>query len=198
MAYTTTADLKAYMNITSSADDTQLGNAVTRAQALVDSFTHRTFEAAADTTRTYTPLLFNDGGDLMDYDTLYLSADLFSLTSITNGDGNSVTLSNVVLLPSNVKPAYGIKIKRGINLEWNYLVSPENAISVVGRFAYTTTAPADIVAATLRIAAYLYRQREGTPDSDRAILSADGMVLASPQIPKDIITLLRPYVRRSI
>jgi hypothetical protein len=198
MAYTTTAELKAYMNITASSDDTQLGYAVTRAQAMVDQVTHRTFEASADTTRTYTPLLFNDGGDLMDYDTLYLGADLYSLTSITNGDGNAVTLTDVVLLPSNVKPVYGIKIKRGVNLAWNYTTSPENAVSVTGKFAYSLTAPADIIAATLRIAAYLYRQREGTPDSDRAILSADGMVLASPQIPKDVVTLLRPYVRRSL
>ena len=198
MAYTTTADLKAYMNITASSDDTQLGNAVTRAQSMVDKATHRTFEASADTTRTYTPLLFNDGGDLMDYDTLYLGTDLYTLTSITNGNGDAVSLSDVVLLPSNVKPAYGIKIKRGVNVEWNYVVSPENAISVTGRFAYSLTAPADIVAATLRIAAYLYRQREGTPDSDRAILSADGVILAAPQIPKDVVSMLRPYVRRSL
>jgi hypothetical protein len=198
MAYTTTAELKAYMNITASSDDTQLGYAVTRAQAMVDLATHRTFEAAADTTRTYTPLLFNDGGDLMDYDTLYLSADLYQLTSITNGDGTAVSLSDVVLLPSNVKPAYGIKIKRGVNVSWTHTTTPENSVSVVGRFAYSLTAPAEIVAATLRIAAYLYRQREGTPDSDRAILSADGMVLAAPQIPKDIQTILKPYVRRSL
>jgi len=198
MAYISTADLKSYMNITASSDDTQIGNAVTRAQAMVDSVTHRTFEAAADTTRTYTPLLLNYNGDLMDNDTIYLSADLFSLTSITNGDGNSVSLNDIVLLPSNVKPAYGIKIKRGVNLAWNYVTSPENAISVTGKFAYSQTAPADVVAATLRIAAYLYRQREGTPDSDRAILSADGMVLAAPQIPKDVMSILRTYVRRSL
>jgi len=198
MAYTSTADLKSYMNITASSDDAQLGYAVTRAQAMVEQTTHRVFEASADTTRTYTPLLFNDGGDLMDYDTLYLSTDLYSLTSITNGNGDAVSLSDVVLLPSNVKPAYGIKIKRGVSLAWNYVTSPENAISVTGRFAYSLTAPADIVAATLRIAAYLYRQREGTPDSDRAILSADGVILASPQIPKDVMSFLRPYVRRSL
>jgi hypothetical protein len=199
MAYATAADLRAYIGATATTDDTQLGNAVTRAQTEIERQTHRVFEAAADTTRYYTPLYRRDVlGDLEDDGrTLWLGADLCALTSITNGNGTAIALSDVVTIDINVKPWYAIRLKDSANIEWTFTGTPEYSISVVGRFAYSTTAPADIVSATLMLGAYLYRRREGGPDTDRNIISADGVLMAPARFPTDVSTIIKKYVRHS-
>ena len=53
MAYTTTAIAKVYLGLTSAADDTLIGTLIVRAQAMIDSYCHRTFEASADTTKYF-------------------------------------------------------------------------------------------------------------------------------------------------
>lgn len=202
MAYTTTSALKAYLGITSSADDTLLGNAIDQAYSMINTFCHRHFDPEAkhgpnDLIKYFTPLRERDGGDLLDDYTLNLGVDLASLTSITNGDGTAIPTNQVVLLPMNITPTNMIRIKSSSSYQWTYTDSPEGAVAIAGKWGYSLDAPDDIVVANLRLAAYLYRQREGTPDSDRAVLSADGVVLAAPRIPSDITAMLTPYRRRS-
>ncbi len=203
MAYTTTAALKAYLGITSSSDDSLLSDAINRAQAMIDRHCHRHFEPEADHgpaashVHYFTPLLERFGGDLLDDYTLNLSHDLAELTSITNGDGTAIPTNQVVLLPLNVVPTNAIRIKSSSGYFWTYSNSPEASVQVAGKWSYSLDVPDDIVAATLRLAGYLYRQREGTPDSDRAIMSADGVMLAAQRIPADVREILRPFIRRS-
>lgn len=199
MAYITTADLKAYMKITGSADDAQLALFAHRAQHVVESYTHRVFEwIGAGTAKQFTPTSYLDGGDLYDIVTLGMGlSEFFELTSITNGDGNAIATADVVLLPGNVTPKYAIRIKSSINVRWTFTTSIEESVTVTAKWAYSATPPPDIIQATLRIGAYLYRQRDGSPDSDRPIVSADGVVLSAPRIPSDVTELLKPYRRRS-
>jgi len=198
VAYITAAELRDYIGASSHADDTQLGYAATRAQHMVDAYCNRTFEAAADTTRYYNALDIRYGGSIDAFtQTLMLDTDLCQLTSVTNGNSQVIPTASLVLLPTNFTPKYAIKIKSNTSYVWTYVGEPDTAISVVGRFAYSITAPADIVAATIRLAAYIYRQREGTPDTDRSIISPDGFVLQAARIPTDIAVTLDPYRRRS-
>lgn len=203
MAYINATSLKAYMKVTSSDDDTQFTLAADRAQHIIEEYTNRVFEAPADTTRYYTPIVDRSyygmgyDGSLIDAYTLDLRWDLCQLTSITNGDGTSIPTNQVVFQPLNVIPTNYLHIKTSSGYYWNYTGSPEGSVAVTGRFAYSITAPANIVAAALRIGAYLYRQRDGTPDTDRPIVSADGVVLAAPRIPADVAEMLRSYKRRS-
>jgi maltoporin len=199
MAYITATDLKNYMKISGNSDDTQLALFADRAQHVVDSYTHRVFEwAGAGTVKKFTPTSYLDGGDLYDMYTLSLGLnEFFELTSITNGDGVAISTSDVVLLPQNIAPKYAIRIKSSANRTWTYTTTIEESVSITAKWSYSATPPADIVQAALRIGAYLYRQRDGTPDSDRPIVSADGVVLSAPRIPSDVLELLRPYRRRS-
>ena len=73
----------------------------------------------------------------------------------------------------------------------------ERAISVLAKWAYSLTAPDDIVAATIRLVAFLYRQRESNADLDRAVSVGDGMVLLPGRLPADIAAILEPYRRNS-
>ena len=192
MTYCSLAQLKAYVGATDSDDDALLTDCITRAEAVIDRATKRTFEASADSTRTF------DAQQDVAGRTLYLDADLCAITSITNGDGAAITALQVVSEPRNHAPYYALTLKASTGLAWTYETDPEDAISVTGRWAYSTTPPADIEQACVRLAAWLYRQKDSSSDLDRPMVSMDGATLLPAQIPADVQRMLQPYVRVAI
>lgn len=202
MAYADVADLKAYMKITSDSEDELLEQLLDAATRMIDVYCKRHFtpehvHGNDPTSKVFTPLSELNGGNLLDDYTLNLGHDLAQLTSITNGDGTPIPVSGVVLLPLNITPANMIRIKSSSGYFWSYTDSPEASVTVTGRWGYSLQVPQDIYNACLRLARYLYQQREANPDSERAVLSADGIVLAAPKIPDSILTILSPYIRRT-
>lgn len=192
MAYCSLAQLKTYVGATDNDDDALLTDCITRAEAVIDRATKRTFEASADSTRTF------DAQQDVAGRTLYLDADLCAITSITNGDGAAITALQVVSEPRNHAPYYALTLKASTGLAWTYETDPEDAISVTGRWAYSTTPPADIEQACVRLAAWLYRQKDSSSDLDRPMVSMDGATLLPAQIPADVQRMLQPYVRVAI
>lgn len=196
MSYITAADLRQYIGAVSTSDDTQLGFAAARAQQMIDTYTNRTFEAPSNTTRYYNALDLRYGGDVDAFtNELRLDVDLCQLTSVTNGNGEVIPNNVLVLLPTNFTPKYSIKIMMNTSYVWTYTGTPDMAISVVGRFAYSITPPADIVAACLALGKYIYKARTSTIDTDRAVLSSDGIILPGKNIPDAITAELDPYRR---
>lgn len=193
MAYTTAALVKTYLNVTSSNDDTLITTLIARAQALIDEFTRRTFEASADSTR-----YFDAERDVSaDSRTLFLDEDLCALTSIVNGDGTAVTLTNLVKEPRNRTPWFALTFKLNSDEVWTWDETPENSIEVTGKWAYSTAAPDDIVHACIRLAAYLYRQKDtqsGNPD--RVTVTPEGLIDMPAGLPKDIRDILTNYRRQ--
>lgn len=188
MAYTDTTTLKRYLGISSSSDDTLLGECITRAQALIDGYTGRTFEAAADTTRYFDAVANVNGRRL------YLDHDLCQITSVTNGDGVAVASDEYTALSPNMTPYYALLLLASSGKAWTYEDDPENAISIVGRWAWSVTAPTAIVQATVRLAAYLYRQKNNAQDLDRAV-AVGNTVLLPGELPRDLVQILAPYQR---
>ena len=192
MAYTTSALLKTYIGVTGSGDDTLLTALIARAQKAIDTFTGRTFEAAADSTREYTVGVDTDG------DTLYLDQDLCAITSvITDADATSpVTLATTeyITRPRNVTPYHAIQILGSSSNTWTYTDNPENGITVTGKFAFSESPPDDIIHACLRLAAYYYRQKDAGVFDTTAIPDA-GIIQIPQGIPADVKVILSPYVR---
>lgn len=188
MAYVTTALLKTYLGLSTSNDDTLLGTLIDRAQAIVDSHCKRTFEASTNTERTFDAVRDVDGR------WLYLDYDLCSINSVTNGDGSTVTTSQYTTEPRNTTPYYAIKLLDNSGVAWRYSSTPEDAITISGKWAYSTSAPNDIVHATLRLAAYLYRQRDNMTELDRTIIAGNATVLPT-SLPSDVKVILAPYRR---
>lgn len=186
MAYTTTALLKTYLGISGSGDDTLLGDIITRAQAMIDSYCRRTFEAAADTTRNFDPTT-----DVVNQ-TLWLDEDLCAITTVTNGDSTTIASSEYVTEPRNKTPYHGLTIKASSTAYWTYSTTHENSISIEGKWAYSTSAPDDIVHATIRLAAYLYRQKDNVSDIGGAAVVGDATLLPV-DLPADIKRTLAPY-----
>lgn len=189
--YTSAADLKTYLGITVSTDDALLTALITRAQKAIDSHCRRTFEASADTTRYVDASYPYVNGRYLNIRRI---GDLCAITSITNGNSTTVTSDQYVTEPRNETPYHVIKLKDNVSVTWTYTGTPENAISITGKWAYSTTAPADIVHACIRLAAFYYRQKDSNVFESVAIPSA-GVIEVPMGMPKDVSIILKPYMR---
>ena len=192
MAYCTVADVKEYLDIEGAGDDPLLDNLIERAQAAIDSHTRRTFEdPGADATRYFTVGIDTNGLELL------FDEDIYSITTVkTDADGGADTIpvTDYVTRPRNETPYYGIKILGSSNYYWDYTDDPEGGIEITGRWAYSESAPNDIVQACSRWASYLYKQRDAQVWDTTAIPSA-GIIQIPKGIPADVKILLGPYVR---
>lgn len=192
MAYATKAQVKQYLGIPSgtTSEDDLIDDIIDRVQAFVNSYTGRLFEASADTTRKFDAKRDTSDNRLM----LTFDHDLVSITSITNGDGTSVTASEYVMIPTNYSPKFAIRFKASANKYWTYEDDPEEAITIVGRWCYSLTAPLDVEQAVIRLTSYIYRQKDNAGEFDRTILAGNSTLLPT-QIPRDVLEYLHPYIR---
>ncbi len=188
MAYVAAADVRAYLGMTSSGDDALITSLCARAQAAIDRYCNRTFEASGDTTRYFDAVGPHIAGPV-----LYLDRDLCAVTTVTNGDGVAVGSTQYVTLPANDAPYYALRLKTSAGKVWTYSTDWEKAISIAGKWAYSTTAPADVVQAAVRLAAFYYRQKDAALQDVTAIEA--GVVVQPVAIPADVQALLRPYKR---
>jgi len=72
----------------------------------------------------------------------------------------------------------------------------EYAISVVGSWGYSTTAPADVKMAALQICQSAYKRRFGENVTSAATISAAGIVITPEDVPGAAWTVIRSYRRR--
>lgn len=192
MAYCSLSALTEYLGHSSSDDDALLTGIISRAEAIIDQYTHRTFEATADTTRYF------DADCDVDGPLLYFDEDICSITTVTNGDGSTISGSYYVTEPRNRAPYWGIRLKSSSGLFWEYDSNDdhENAIGVTGKWAWSQTAPADVQHACLRLAAFLYFQKDSQV-FDTTATPELGIITVPIGMPKDVKNLLEPYRRRS-
>lgn len=165
------------MSIGTTAGDVYLQACLDAAQAYVDRETGRTFEAATATARSF------DAERDVEGRMLWLGAELCSTAACTNGDGTAIDASDFVYEPRNGTPRYAITLKASSGVQWTYEDDPENAITVVGKWAYSESAPADIVQACLLIAAQQYKLQDNPGDADR-VISVDGVVIVPSSVPR--------------
>ena len=187
MAYASLDDLTQYLGIDdSTADDGKLTQFLARAQAEIDNETRRVFEVVADSTRWH-------GAGSIQGRTLFLDGDCCAITSITNGNGATVAASEYYTLPRNRTPYYALELYSDSTVAWVDGGRSGGQIAVTGKWGYSLTAPADVVQATVRLAAWFYRQKDNAA-GDQAIVTGDVTVLPA-RLPEDVRKLLWPYLR---
>jgi len=188
MAYCSVDDVKEYQGLTEATDDSLIARLIDSAQSQIDEYTARTFEASSDTTR-----YFDAVGKHIDGLSLLLDADLCSITTVTNGNDVEITSSQYTTKPRNETPYYAIRILSNSGVVWTYSTEWMDAIEITGKWAYSATAPNDIKQACIRLASFMYRQKDAQMYDVTAIEA--GTVIAPVAIPKDVAATLRPYVR---
>jgi hypothetical protein len=190
MAYTTPALLKTYVGVGDAGDDVLLTSLINAAQKYIEDDRGYAFEASADVARKFTVGKDTEGREL------YLDAWLCQITSIvTNADATvPVTLlaTEYVTHPRNYTPYHAIELLWSSNNTWTYTTNPQNGIVVTGRWAWSLTAPADIIHACNRLAAYFYRQKDAGVYDVTAIPDA-GIIQIPQGIPADVAKILNTY-----
>ncbi len=188
MAYATLDQLKEYLDVTDTANDALLTRLLDAATAEVERWTGRVFQADADSTRKFHAVEDTD----VDRVWLHLDRDLAAITSVVNGDGTDIT-ADIVPFPPD-PPHSALRIRISSTARWTYTTAPEEAIAVTGRWAYSVTPPADVVQATIRLAAYAYRQRDAQV-FDVTAAPGQGVIVVPRGFPADVRVLLAPYRR---
>jgi len=189
MSYASLANLKSYLGIatTATGDDALLADLLTRAEGIIDAYTGRHFEA--ETATKYFTI------DDIDGQNLYLwGYDLLSVTKLTNGDGVEIASGSYKLFPRNDNPKWIIRLNE--DKAWNF-TNGDSEISVAGTWGFSATAPADITHACIRLAAFLYRQKDTSADIDRPMVTGDGVTIMPSGLPADVQKLLDRYKRRA-
>ena len=183
--YCTNNEVKAYLGISGTTDDALIASLITAAQVQIDTFCHRTFEAASDSTRYFNAVSDRDGL------VLWLDADLCSITTVTNGDGVAVTSSEYTTIPKNETPYNRLKLLVSAGKSWTFTTDPDDAIIIVGKWAYSVTAPADVGQACKRLAGFMYRQKDQQMFD---VTVVEGGTRVTPlAIPNDVKEALEPY-----
>jgi len=185
---TGTHTIKKQLNL----DDDLLADLLARAQERIDQVAGWAFEAAADATHYF------DAVDDVDGRVLFLDDPLCSITSITN-NGTALTSDDYVTQPRNKTPWWGIRLKDSSSQSWTFSSTSEDAIEVTGKWAYSETAPADIVHACLRLAGYYYKQRDAQV-YDVTASPEMGQITIPQGMPRDVREILTkpPYKRVGI
>lgn len=191
MAYCTLAELRRQIGVSSTSDDTLLEELIEQAQALIDAQCGRVFEAAADSTRTF------DAVDRVRGRLLILDDDLAQITSIINGDGETLQTTHYTTEPRNATPYWGIRLLSSSNRYWTYATDSEDAISITGRWAYSVTADTMVKRAALDTAQLLYSMRDNLADATRPLLAGDGNIILPTEYPKSLKVLIATRRRRT-
>lgn len=197
--YINTSELQAYLFGTTGTiafgggtiaptQQSLMGTAINNAEAAIDTYTRRTF---AGTAGTYYVSRFGQGQ--VRGQALYLDSDLYSLVGIINGDSQVIPTGSVWLEPRNEGPPYRIvRLKSSYVWTWN----TDSDVAISGTFGYSTTPPADIQQATVRLAAYLYRLKD-VGVADVSGFPEAGEVTLPKGLPDDVRLILERYRSRS-
>lgn len=199
MAYIDLASVKAELNIptATTTDDSLLTGYITIAQRTIEApppvGTGRVFEYSSDTTRYLdapaTPSGDPDGASYVL--PLWDVGDLCAITTVTNGDGIVIPSTAYITNPRYKTPYFELRLKRYSGYLWDYSSTNEAAIAITGRWSYSTTAPADISRAALRMVVWLYRSKDNA-NADQTVQTDQGIILPN-KLPNDIAQILAGY-----
>jgi hypothetical protein len=192
MAYTDESLVRTYLGISTTGDAAIITGLTVNASAYIDNYTGRTFEhSSVGATRYFTVGRETKGRVLV------LDEDLCKIDEIvTDADGTPTTVGSTeyVTVPRYVKPYAEIHLLSSTTKSWTYETDPENGVYITGKWSFSTDAPTDIAHACLRLAAYLYRQKDSQVFDVTAIPDA-GVITVPQGIPPDVKLLLDPYRR---
>jgi len=131
---------------------------------------------------------------------LMLDDDLYSLTSVVNGDGTTlVENTDFVQVPFNGLPKYKLEMIGTNYWKAQGNTNPVRCILVSGTWGYCDIAdvPGDLVEACLMIVSSAYNRRLGENVMQKVQVSTAGAVISPDDVPAKSADILRCYQRHS-
>jgi hypothetical protein len=186
--YATLAQLKDYLSITSTADDALLTDLLERATAVIEQMTRKAFAGTlTSTAREFgREAMLWDGVMKRDYLLLPSGCYIAALTGAKDGDGAAIPLTEIDKHPPDAP--YTVLARR--DKRW---CGRTQTAEITAIWRYSIAPPDDIVHATIRLAAWLYRQRGTANDPDRPTVADGGLVLLPSALPDDVRLILERY-----
>ena len=196
MAYVTAAEYQEYMNammggniaVLDVANTGFLNMLLEQATQFVESETKRKFFAVT-ATRYYDirSTVFTAPQLLM------LDDDLLEVTTLVNGNGETIPSGNYWLEPFNRLPAWGLKLKA--SQAWAF--DTDGRVSVTGKWGYSLTPSDDVKRIVIRLAYVFMQKRTATGDVEIVGNPSQlgGVLKYGSYIPSDIRDWLRRHRR---
>jgi len=190
--YVTLAEFKIFADIdsTEANDDTAIENIIEGVSRYMDGRTERTFYARTETRYFNVP---KDRGR-----SLFMDDDLLTITTLTNGDGDTVASSEYHLLPKNLTPYNEVRLTKSTTEYWDVDSSGDDefVISIAGTWGYMAAHTDDIREACSMIAQSFYKRRFGENVSGIAKVTAAGVVITPQDVPSAAADILNRYKKR--
>lgn len=186
-SYASLDTFRAEYDIERTDHDGLITGMITSASRLVDSICRRRF---------YVP----DDDEAIRFDFVFpryldFHEDLFSLTSILNGDGQLIDADSIVLYPAHGPPYLWVELKRS----GNYFVGDgegnRQCIHITGKWGYCDddARPEQVIRATLMLTHWLYKNPETIAKSvGPSRIGKDDIM---DMIPVAVLIILDPYIR---
>ena len=187
--YTTRLDFLNYAAPESgdaALDDALIEQIITATSRYIDAATRRRFYASTETHYFDVPCSRD----------LWLSDDLLSVTTLTNGDGAVIPANSYRLRPYSLPPYYMLTLKPSADASWESDAdgNTEGVIALAGSWGYSATAPDDIALACLMISRNVYRARFGDTAGSATVTGA-GVVITPKDVPQMAAEILKSYAR---
>lgn len=192
-SYATLDQLKRYLDIDlSSEDDGLMQFFLDAGKTHIDSYTHRAFSVDFVTAKAFY------GGELSDCGSFlyWWNEDLAELQDVVWEHCNSTDCHKFLTAPRRNPPFYGVEFCEPLHFSsCGCGKNCSNQINVFGKWGYSVTPPHDIVMANLRLAAWLYRQKDSSVDISSVVSSANGVLVLPSRVANDVYQYLSPYVK---
>jgi len=189
--YCTLQEMKDYIvtSTTDVTDDAVIEDIVEGVSRDFDILTGRTFYARTET--HYYDAPWNDRELWIRDD------DLLTVTTLTNGDTAVIISTQYKLYPLNKNPKYSICLLPSSGVYWAPDTSGnfEAAITLVGTWGYSATAPDDIREACKREVNSRLKKRFGENTTGTATITGAGVVITPDGFSKETMITLKKYMR---
>lgn len=170
-----------------ASDEGILQDCIDDAESYINNETHRMFSAVS-ATRYFAEFDLEPDGL-----TLWFPDDLLTITTLTNGDSSATIIpaTEYVLYPRNESPPYhGIRLNYNSAYSWEW--DTDYWVSVAGMWGWSMNPPGDIRRATLRLAAFYYRQKDSQVFETTAVPEA-GVITVPQAVPRDVTAIIAKY-----
>lgn len=175
------------LNITGTAYDDALLEIITAASSWIDNHCRLpdgAFAATSSATRYYRQSDIGADG------VLRLDAPLVSLTTLTNGNGATITSTYYWTIPRNSTPKLAVQLKSTASWQW----ATDGEISIAGVWGWSATPPDVVREACAMLAAWIFKRYQSAMQDATANFDLGQLVYAQP-FPLQVAELLKPFRR---